>query len=174
MVLKHTGATFCITAQLENYFRMWGGHVTPVPSESCAPVKTDNQWQVVDAYDYACIIPVDRRGTKLLDLDTHYCSVDIGFFYFISSTSLVLLTLLGSFIYHLLRWQVVYAYYLFQAYLYDTKRRNVRVTHQYDAFVSYNGHDEPWVLRELLPELEGNKAGSCVCITVTSGQANPS
>ncbi|XP_031668749.1 toll-like receptor 13 isoform X2 [Oncorhynchus kisutch] len=52
---------------------------------------------------------------------------------------------------------MVYTYYLFQAYLYDTKRRNVRVTHQYDAFVSYNGQDEPWVLRELMPELEGNQ-----------------
>lgn len=120
-------------------------------------VTTENQTQVVDAYDFTCNYLVNLGGTKLLDLDTHFCSVDIGFFYFISSTSLVLLTLLGSFIYHLLRWQVVYAYYLFQAYLYDTKRRNVRVTHQYDAFVSYNGHDQPWVLRELLPELEGNQ-----------------
>jgi hypothetical protein len=76
-----------------------------------------NQTQVVDAYDFTCNYPVHIGGTKLLDLDTHYCSVDIGFFYFISSTSLVLLTLLGSFIYHLLRWQLVYTYYLFQAYL---------------------------------------------------------
>nr|XP_023996084.1 toll-like receptor 13 [Salvelinus alpinus] len=29
--------------------------------------------------------------------------------------------------------------------------------YRYDAFVSYNTHDEPWVLRELLPELEGQQ-----------------
>ncbi|CAB1339045.1 unnamed protein product, partial [Coregonus sp. 'balchen'] len=70
---------------------------------------TENQTQVIDAFDFTCNYPVNLGGTKLLDLDTHYCSVDIGFFYFISTPSLV-----------------VYAYYLSQAYLYDTKRRNVR------------------------------------------------
>ncbi|CAB1338476.1 unnamed protein product, partial [Coregonus sp. 'balchen'] len=91
---------------------------------------------------------------KLLDLDTHSCSVYIGFFYFISTTSLVLLTLLGSSLYHLLTWQVVYAYHLFLAYLYDTKQRNRHTANQYDALVSYNTHNEPWVMRELQPELE--------------------
>ncbi|CDQ83878.1 unnamed protein product [Oncorhynchus mykiss] len=55
--------------------------------------------------------------------------------------------------------QVIYGYYLFLAFLYDTKQRNKRLSHgcQYDAFISYNAHDEPWVLRELLPELEGEQ-----------------
>ncbi|CAB1320395.1 unnamed protein product [Coregonus sp. 'balchen'] len=126
-------------------------------------VEDNNQTQVGDAHDSNCSYPDNLRGTKLLDLDTRPCSVDIGFFYFLSTTSLVLLTLLASFIYHLLRWQVVYVYYLFLAYLYDTKRRNRRAANQYDAFVSYNTHDEPWVLRELLPELEG-KQGWRLCL----------
>jgi hypothetical protein len=92
-------------------------------------VKIDNQWQVVDAYDYACIIPVDKRVTKLLDLDTHYCSIDIGFYYLISTTYLRFLILMGSFTYHLLRWKVVYAYHLFLAYLHDTKRRKRHAPH---------------------------------------------
>ncbi|XP_015230540.1 PREDICTED: toll-like receptor 13 isoform X3 [Cyprinodon variegatus] len=29
--------------------------------------------------------------------------------------------------------------------------------HRFDAFVSYNVHDEDWVYRELLPELEGEQ-----------------
>ncbi|KAJ7991822.1 hypothetical protein DPEC_G00287850 [Dallia pectoralis] len=89
--------------------------------------------------------------------------VDIGFFYFIFSTSLVLLTLMGSSIYHLLRWQMVYSYYLLLAYLYDTKQKNRRAAYQYDAFVSYNAHDEPWVLQELLPELE-DRQGWRLCL----------
>ncbi|XP_038829246.1 toll-like receptor 13 [Salvelinus namaycush] len=52
---------------------------------------------------------------------------------------------------------VVYAYYLFLAYLHDAKRRNRQTPDQYDAFVSYNTHDESWVVRELLPELEGEQ-----------------
>nr|XP_046148596.1 toll-like receptor 13 isoform X1 [Oncorhynchus gorbuscha] len=119
--------------------------------------ESNNQTQVAYAHDYPCSYPDDLKDTQLLDLDTHSCSVDLGIFYFISTTSLVLLTLLGSFIYHLLRWQVVYAYYLFLAYLHDSKRRNRQTPHQYDAFVSYNTHDECWVVRELLPELEGEQ-----------------
>ncbi|XP_064874114.1 toll-like receptor 13 [Oncorhynchus nerka] len=117
--------------------------------------RTINQTQVGEAHDYNCSYPDNLRGTKLLDLS---CSVDVGFFYFLSTTSLVLLTLLGSIIYHLLRRQVVYSFFFFfVAFLYDTKRRNRRAAYQYDAFVSYNTHDEPWVPRELLTELEGQQ-----------------
>uniref|UniRef100_A0AAY5KKE7 TIR domain-containing protein n=1 Tax=Esox lucius TaxID=8010 RepID=A0AAY5KKE7_ESOLU len=117
-------------------------------------VKSNSQTQVVEAYQYLCKYPKDLKGSKLLDLDTRPCFVDSGFFYYISTASLVILTLLGAFIYHLLRWQVVYAYYLFQAYLYDAKRKKHCVPYQFDAFISYNAHDEPWVKGELLPELE--------------------
>ncbi|KAL0961777.1 hypothetical protein UPYG_G00331600 [Umbra pygmaea] len=120
-------------------------------------VINNNQTQVVNAHQYLCKYPLNEKGSFLLDIDIHSCSGDLSFFYFISTSALVLLTLLGSFMYHLLRWQMVYAYYLFLAYLYDTKRRNASAANQYDAFVSYNTHDEPWVLGELLPELEGQQ-----------------
>uniref|UniRef100_A0AAY5K3I3 TIR domain-containing protein n=1 Tax=Esox lucius TaxID=8010 RepID=A0AAY5K3I3_ESOLU len=117
-------------------------------------ITNNSQTQVVDAHQYLCKYPFSQKGTLLLDFDTHSCSVDTGLFYFISTTSLVLLTLLGSLIYRLLRWQLIYSYHLFLAYLYDNKQKNRRAAYQYDAFVSYNTHDEPWVLRDLLPELE--------------------
>ncbi|CAB1351027.1 unnamed protein product, partial [Coregonus sp. 'balchen'] len=41
-----------------------------------------------------------------------------------------------------------------------------RVPYQYDAFVSYNAHDELWVLKELLPELEGEQ-GWRLCKLIT-------
>ncbi|KAA8578907.1 hypothetical protein FQN60_007918 [Etheostoma spectabile] len=43
------------------------------------------------------------QGNKLLDFDVLSCWMDISFLCFISSTSLVLLTLLASFFYHFLR-----------------------------------------------------------------------
>lgn len=54
---------------------------------------------------------------------------------------------------------VIYSYYLFLAFLYDTQQRNKCMLHgcQYDALISYNVYDEPWVLKELLPELEGEQ-----------------
>uniref|UniRef100_A0A4W5NGI6 Toll-like receptor 22 n=1 Tax=Hucho hucho TaxID=62062 RepID=A0A4W5NGI6_9TELE len=108
-------------------------------------LESDNQTQVVGAGEFTCNYPADLKGTKLLDVELQFCTVHLGLY--------------SSFAYHFLKWQVVYGYYLFLAFLYDTKQRNKRMPHgcQYDAFISYNAHDEPWVLRELLPELEGEQ-----------------
>ncbi|XP_035249807.1 toll-like receptor 22 [Anguilla anguilla] len=125
----------------------------------------NNHTQVVDAGSFTCNYPADLRGYKLLDLNTESCNVDIGFFYFISTTILVVLTLLGSICYHFLRWQVIYGYYLFLAFLYDRQKKTAKGPQdfKYDAFISYNARDEPWVLEELLPELE-NKQGWKLCL----------
>ncbi|XP_055083698.1 LOW QUALITY PROTEIN: toll-like receptor 13 [Periophthalmus magnuspinnatus] len=40
-------------------------------------------------------------------------------------------------------------------FLYDSKKKRQGCPDIYDAFVSYNVHDEDWVYGELLPELEG-------------------
>ncbi|KAJ8005521.1 hypothetical protein DPEC_G00118820 [Dallia pectoralis] len=87
----------------------------------------------------------------------------MSFLLYINTMSLVLLTLMGALFYHFLRWQVVYAYYLFLAYLQDSKLRNRQTAYSYDAFVSYNFHDEPWVLEKLLPELEDHQ-GRRLCL----------
>nr|WHT11148.1 toll like receptor 22 [Oostethus manadensis] len=127
----------------------------------------DNAWfirwvnttktQVFDAYNLVCNYPQNFKGTKLLDLDIQSCSVDIEFLSFISTTCVILLFMLTTSTYHFLRWQLAYAYHLFLALLYERKRRNVQPQCLYDAFVSYNAHDEPWVFRELLPKLEGEQ-----------------
>ncbi|XP_061081695.1 toll-like receptor 22 [Conger conger] len=124
--------------------------------------RDDNHTQVIGASGFTCNYPADLSGAKLLDLDTGLCYVDIGFFCFVSTTILVVLTLLGSMCYHFFRWQMIYTYYLFQAFLYD--RRNKKTQEfEYDAFISYNTRDEPWVLEELLPELE-DRQGWRLCL----------
>ncbi|KAM4725646.1 uncharacterized protein FYW61_013712 [Anableps anableps] len=120
-------------------------------------VKNNKQTQVVNAHRYKCSLPVDKRESLLLDFDVQSCRDDGGFLYFISSTCLVVLTLLTSFIYHFLRWHLTYTFHLFLAYLYDIQRRKKGEPHQFDAFVSYNVHDEDWVYREMLPVLEGQQ-----------------
>ncbi|XP_054622368.1 uncharacterized protein LOC129174410 [Dunckerocampus dactyliophorus] len=117
----------------------------------------DTKTQVYDAYNFVCNYPPDLKGTKLLSLDLRSCSVDIEFLYFISTTCAILSFMLTTFIYHFLRWQLAYAYHLFLALLYERKHRNAQPRCLYDAFVSYNAHDEPWVFRELLPKLEGEQ-----------------
>ncbi|XP_010753891.2 toll-like receptor 13 isoform X1 [Larimichthys crocea] len=120
-------------------------------------VKSDNQTQVVNGHEYTCFFPAAEQGNKLLDFDIQFCRIDVNFFFFISSTSIVLLTLLTAFILHFLRWHLVYTFYIFLAFLYDSKRRKRGTPHDYDAFISYNAHDEAWVYREMLPVLEGEQ-----------------
>ncbi|XP_043959961.1 toll-like receptor 13 isoform X1 [Gambusia affinis] len=114
--------------------------------------------QVNDAYNYSCNYPDDFKGKKLLDLKIlKSCSQDVNFICFVSTTSTILFVMAASFIYHFMRWQLYYAYYLFLGWLFDSKYKNKQVPHQYDAFISYNHHDEPWVIGELLPKLEGEQ-----------------
>ncbi|XP_069369201.1 toll-like receptor 22 isoform X1 [Paralichthys olivaceus] len=120
-------------------------------------VEYYNQTQVFDAYNFECNYPLNLKGTKLLHFDIRSCSVDAGFLMFLSTTCTTLLFMLTSFTYHFLRWHLAYAYYFFLALLFDTKHKNKQPPNQYDAFISYNTHDEPWVVRELLPKLEGEQ-----------------
>uniref|UniRef100_A0A3B4BW38 TIR domain-containing protein n=1 Tax=Pygocentrus nattereri TaxID=42514 RepID=A0A3B4BW38_PYGNA len=87
------------------------------------------------------------------------CTVDKGFFCFISTTVFILLIMFSSILYHFLKWQVVYAYYRLLAFLYKSnqQRKTQSSSYQYDAFISYNTHDELWVMSELLPHVEGEQ-----------------
>lgn len=118
-----------------------------------------NYTQVIYLNRYTCRYPVSLRGKSILDLNTELCNVNINFVMFVCSSVIVTLTLLVSFVYQFLYWQVLYAYYLFIAFLYDSKRKQMHQQHgfKYDAFISYNVQDEPWVVEELLPNLEGEQ-----------------
>ncbi len=84
---------------------------------------SSNDTEVESAFELTCNYPDKLKGHKLLDLDVGSCNVDVGFFCFISTFTLVSMTLLGSFLFHFLKWQVIYAYYLFLAFLRDNKQQ---------------------------------------------------
>ncbi|KAM9713043.1 uncharacterized protein ACNS7B_023364 [Menidia menidia] len=120
-------------------------------------MKASPQTQVAHAYSFTCNHPAHFRNTSLLDFSLQFCLVGAGFLRYVSTSCLVLGLLAASFTYHFTRWQLVFAYHLFRARLFDRKNRNRMAPHQYDAFVSYNAHDEGWVVRKLLPKLEGEQ-----------------
>ncbi|XP_010792762.1 toll-like receptor 22 [Notothenia coriiceps] len=120
-------------------------------------VRSNTQTQVVNSHQYTCSFPVAEQGSKLLDFDIQSCWMDVSFLCFISSSCITLVTLLTSFIYHFLRWQIAYTFHLFLAFLYESRRRKKGAPLQYDAFISYNIHDEAWICREMLPVLEGEQ-----------------
>lgn len=116
--------------------------------------RTSSQTQVVNGHQYACSFPVAKQGTNLLDLEIQFCWMDLNFLCFLSTSYLVALTLVASFTYHFLRWQLLYAFHLLLAFVYDSRMRKRSHPHGYDAFVSYNVKDELWVYEEMLPALE--------------------
>ncbi|XP_059900082.1 toll-like receptor 13 [Gadus macrocephalus] len=125
-------------------------------------VNASEKTQVFDAYNFECSYPPNLKGRKLLQIDVRSCTVDIDFICYISTACTVIMTLAVSFTHHFLQWQLVYAYYLMLAFLYNSKNKDKRA-HQYDAFVSYNTNDEGWVLGELLPKLE-DEQGWRLCL----------
>ncbi|XP_027009246.2 toll-like receptor 22 [Tachysurus fulvidraco] len=118
-----------------------------------------NSTQVIYLNDYTCSYPLSQKGKSILDLNIDLCIVNISFMMFVCSSVVVSLTLLISFVYQFLRWQVLYAYHLFVAFLYDSKQKRMHQQqgYKYDAFISYNARDEAWVIDELLPHLEGEQ-----------------
>ncbi|XP_053714925.1 toll-like receptor 22 [Synchiropus splendidus] len=120
-------------------------------------VKNNTQTQVPNGYSFVCNYPKNLKGMKLLDLDVSSCTVDIEFILYVVNTSIILLFLMVSFTYNFLRWQLSYAYHIFLAFLYDKKNKHRKASEEYDAFISYNVHDEEWVIREVLPKLEGEQ-----------------
>ncbi|CAL9699245.1 unnamed protein product [Knipowitschia caucasica] len=117
-------------------------------------VVNNTQVFVADAFQYKCSYPLSQKDQLLLSFNVQSCWESVSFNCFITSSSLVLVTLLSSFIYRFLRWQLVYSYYLLRAFLYDGRKRRQGCAHVYDAFVSYNVHVQEWVYHRLVPELE--------------------
>uniref|UniRef100_A0A8C6TIS6 TIR domain-containing protein n=1 Tax=Neogobius melanostomus TaxID=47308 RepID=A0A8C6TIS6_9GOBI len=118
-------------------------------------VIRNTQVYVNRAYQYKCESPESHQGALLLEFDYRWCWESVGLFCFLCSSALVLLTLFLTFLHHFLRFHLLYGFYLLRAFLYHRQQRGCAEI--YDAFVSYNVHDEEWVYRELLPELEGRQ-----------------
>uniref|UniRef100_A0A8C6UEH2 TIR domain-containing protein n=1 Tax=Neogobius melanostomus TaxID=47308 RepID=A0A8C6UEH2_9GOBI len=98
-------------------------------------VLTNKQVYVYDAFSYRCASPPSDEGNLLLDFHVQACLDFPGFICFIFSSVLVLVTLLSTFTYHFLRWQLVYGFYLFRAFVYDRKKARQGCAEVYDAFV---------------------------------------
>ncbi|XP_043923939.1 toll-like receptor 13 [Protopterus annectens] len=116
----------------------------------------DNKTQVIYFYDYTCAYPPNFKGTKLPNFNASSCIFEFDFYLFLSSSSSVAIVIIVSSIYHFWRWHVFYAYYLFLASVYDKRQLKKPYMYKckYDAFISYNRHDEDWVINKLLPNLE--------------------
>ncbi|XP_031439213.1 toll-like receptor 13 [Clupea harengus] len=94
----------------------------------------------------------------LQDLDSYgqaLCSLDVGFVFFVSTSCFLLLFMLVVLLHQLARDYLLAFYYITHGWLNEAlHHQNTRGRYLYDAFVSYSGKDERWVMEELLPNLE--------------------
>nr|XP_028573411.1 LOW QUALITY PROTEIN: toll-like receptor 13 [Podarcis muralis] len=115
----------------------------------------DPKTQVLHFYQYICASPSTQKGQKLWTFETSSCIIDYGFILYITNTSAAILLMLVCFIYQW-RLHMIYSYHLLLAYFIDKreKRKERVMGYAYDAFLSYNTHNEEWVINDLLPVLE--------------------
>nr|DBA30874.1 TPA: hypothetical protein GDO54_006803 [Pyxicephalus adspersus] len=117
-------------------------------------VRDDSKTQVLSFYDYRCAYPPSNEGQRLATFSTDYCGPSYDFELFLSTSLFISIWMLSSTVWKLWRWQVVYFYYIVLGYLHEKRHKRRRQSYEYDAFISYNCHDEEWVFNELIPNLE--------------------
>ncbi|XP_026541051.1 toll-like receptor 13 [Notechis scutatus] len=111
--------------------------------------------QVLHFYQYTCAFPQTYKGKPLWTFNTSSCFIDYEFILFIANATAVLSLMLICFFYQW-KFHMVYMFHLLLAYYIDKKqkRKGQGAGYDYDAFLSYNTHDEKWVEDDLLPVLE--------------------
>ncbi|XP_029440368.1 toll-like receptor 13 [Rhinatrema bivittatum] len=75
-------------------------------------------------------------------------SLFIGTFFF--QAAFILIALL----YHNVRWYLLYLMHILRTWWNYRGRQDGQQIYDFDVFVSYSSHDEPWVVQDLLPNLE--------------------
>ncbi|KAE8614715.1 hypothetical protein XENTR_v10008276 [Xenopus tropicalis] len=118
-------------------------------------VHNDTKTQVLHFYEYTCAYPPVARNSKLSTFNLSSCRLDYSFIFFLTSTLFITTFIISATVWNFWRWHVIYAYYITLAFLYNRRWQGKKQKCKYDAFISYNFHDEKWVFRQLVPNLEG-------------------
>ncbi|XP_063055227.1 toll-like receptor 13 [Engraulis encrasicolus] len=125
--------------------------------------KNNHRIQIVLLYSMIC---PHQSHTYFYQFDTKVCYLDIGLYLFVSTSNMVLLFSILPLLYVKLYWKLKYSYYVFRSWFGEQWRRlrDEEKKYQYDAFISYNSADEEWVLKQLVPNLEGNGSSLRLCL----------
>ncbi|KAM4600455.1 toll-like receptor 21 [Polymixia lowei] len=119
--------------------------------------------QLVYLYNLPC---QGDKEFKFYNFLTNVCYIDLGEYLFVITAVVIFLFSVIPLLYVKLYWKMKYSYYVFRSWFGKQWRRLMEEEEncKYDAFVSYNSHDEHWVLNQLLPNLEGNGSSFKLCL----------
>ncbi|XP_062395009.1 toll-like receptor 21 [Sardina pilchardus] len=125
--------------------------------------NTNQRVQIVYLYSMRC---PDLSNSSFYKFDTKVCYLDIGVYLFVSTSNVVFLLTILPLLYVKLYWKLKYGYYVFRSWFGEQWRRlrDEEKECMYDAFISYNSADEEWVLKKLVPNLEGNGSSLRLCL----------
>ncbi|XP_067834198.1 toll-like receptor 21 [Heptranchias perlo] len=114
--------------------------------------------QVIYFYNHTCA----NRPTKYLyKFDARVCYLNIGQLMFQMTAPVLIMLILIPITYCKGYWHLKYGFYILRSWLNAHRgREESQKSYRYDAFISYNSHDEGWVLQELVPNLE-SKGPQC-------------
>ncbi|KAJ8397363.1 hypothetical protein AAFF_G00439120 [Aldrovandia affinis] len=119
--------------------------------------------QVPYFYDLPC--NNDPMLSHLWEFDNNACGYDlIDFNLFLSTALLDVLILLFGLTWHKHRSSIRYLILLLRLRI-GGRKKGKKENFTYDAFISYSSLDEPWVMGELVPRMEGPKGnGFRLCL----------
>ncbi|XP_069491294.1 toll-like receptor 13 [Ambystoma mexicanum] len=82
------------------------------------------------------------------------CIFQTGYIVFLGTFFFHASFLLTALLYHRVRWYFLYLFYMLRTWWNYRGRQHGHKQYEFDLFVSYSTYDEPWVVGELLPNLE--------------------
>ena len=119
--------------------------------------------QLIDLYSLSC---QENINDYFYNFDTNVCFADLGKYLFFTTAAVIFVVIVVPLFHVKLYWKIKYGFYVFRAWFSEQwrKLRKDEENCDYDAFVSYNFHNEQWVTEQLLPNLEGNGSSFKLCL----------
>ncbi|CAB1350198.1 unnamed protein product [Coregonus sp. 'balchen'] len=123
----------------------------------------DNAWlitwakgyrQVEALEDLICLSDNGIDTPNFVKYTEDNCSTEVDFVLFAATGLGVLFFMLVVLVHNLAGPYLLPLYHITLGWLSEAMRSNTRGRYHYDAFVSYSGKDEHWVVEDLLPNLE--------------------
>ncbi|XP_041713229.1 toll-like receptor 13 [Coregonus clupeaformis] len=104
--------------------------------------------------DLICLLDSGLDTPNFVKYTEANCTTEVGFVLFAATGLGVLFFMLVVLVHNLVGPYLLPLYHITLGWLSEAMRSNTRGHYHYDAFVSYSGKDERWVVEELLPNLE--------------------
>ncbi|XP_075071289.1 uncharacterized protein LOC142160251 [Mixophyes fleayi] len=107
---------------------------------------------IINFHEQECYMNIETYNLVSF-LNTH-CQTGLDFTIFVTTFMFTLLFMCMSLFYESIWWHILYMFFTVRCWL--NHRHRAKDHYEYDAFVSYNSHNELWVTEQLLPNLEQN------------------